>query len=271
MPGGADPTVGAAGTCAAADAAFVGPVILPPPSLVVPSPETGTDYLISVASPDPTTHPGPWRTMIVLDADDHFGIALDAYRGWWARGGARPLLLVGVGYGAGFKKPGNRRIRDYTPRVVDEEPESGGAEAFHAFLTETLWPRLCREYPVRSDEPGLAGHSLGGLFALHALFREQPFFRRALAAAPSVWWDDQAMLRSVARFRGKQSRLPARLFLSVGDSDTESMRRDFAAFERQLDEQPFEDLWVRREQFPGRGHFNVVPVAYETGLRTLYG
>ncbi len=246
-------------------------MLFPPAQLIVPSPETGTEYHISVASPDPSQHPGPWRVLVVLDGDDHFSVALDAYRGWWARGGGRPLLLVGVGYGAGFRKPGNRRIRDYTPRIVDEEPESGGAEAFHSFLRETLWPRLAKAYPVRHDDPGLAGHSLGGLFVLHALFRREPFFRRGLAAAPSVWWDDQAMLRQVQRFRSGCDRLPARLFLGVGESDTESMRRDFAAFERQLREQPFEELRWGSEHYTGRGHFNVIPNAYEAGLRALYG
>ena len=243
----------------------------PPSQLIVPSPETGTDYHVTIASPDPAGQPGPWRVLFVLDADDHFGVALDAYRGWWARGEARPLLLVGVGYGAGFKQPGNRRIRDFTPRVVDDEPESGGAEPFHAFLTQTLWPRVADMYPVISDDPAIAGHSLGGLFVLHAIFRAQPFFRRGLAAAPSVWWDDEAILRVIARFRAAHPALPARLFMTVGESDTESMQRVFAEFERQLAEQPFEDLRVRTQRFPGRGHFNVVPVAYEAGLRALYG
>jgi uncharacterized protein len=246
-------------------------MIFPPSYLKLPSPETGTVYHISIASPDPSRNPGPWRTILFLDGDDQFAGALDAYRGLWARGQEQPLLLVGVGYGAGYKKPGNRRVRDFTPRPAEDEPDSGGAEAFHAFLSGTLWRRLSDLYPVDEDDPGIAGHSLGAMFVLHAMFRPDPFFRRGLAVAPSLWWDQRATLKAIADFRAGHGVLGGKLFLGLGESDTESMRHDFTELETLLREKPFEDLRVTIERFPGRGHFNVVPVSYTSGLRALYG
>jgi uncharacterized protein len=240
-----------------------------PSAFTVASPETGTDYRITVATPDPGPHPGPWRVMIVLDADDHFDAALDAYRGLWARGLGRPWLLVGVGYGAGYKQPGNHRIRDYTNRQMDWEPGSGGGEEFLRFLIQTLWPRLEQMYPVNAHDPAIAGHSLGGLFVLNALFREHAFFRRGLAIAPSLWWDERATLDMLAEWARESPHLPARLFVGVGESDTESMRRDCQALQAQLRDRPFEGLRVTFEWFSGRGHFNVVPIAYAAGLRAL--
>jgi uncharacterized protein len=246
-------------------------MLFPPSSLLLPSPENGTRYHITIASPDPGRYPGPWRTLLVLDGDDQFAGMIDAYRGLWARGEEQPLLLVGVGYGAGYKKPGNRRVRDFTPRPAEQEPESGGADAFHEFLRGTLWRRLRDLYPIVGDDPGLAGHSLAAMFVLNSLFRPQPFFRRGLAVAPSLWWDGRATLKSIVDHRQNHERLDARLYLGVGQSDTESMRGDFAELEQFLRDQPFDGLRVTAEHFAGRGHFNVVPRAYTAGLRALYG
>ena len=243
----------------------------PPTRLLVPSAVTETTYSILVAPPEAGRASGPWPVLVVLDADDQFAAALDAYRALWARGQGRALLLAGVGYGGSYRDPVNRRIRDYTPTRVATESESGGADAFHTFLRTELWPRLEREYPVSNDNPGLAGHSLGALFALHALFRPQPFFTRVLASAPSLWWDERTLLPRVHALQREGARLPARLFVGVGEEDTESMRSDLELLERQLRESPFEDLRVTSARFPERDHFNVLPTAYQAGLRALYG
>lgn len=248
-----------------------GAVRFPPSRLLVASALTGTRYHVSVAPPDPARAPGPWPALVVLDADDQFEAALDAYRALWARGVGVPLLLVGVGYGASYREPANRRIRDYTPTPLATEGESGGAEAFHEFLVTELWPRLQREYPLRPDGHGLAGHSLGALLVLHALFRPAPFFTRALASAPSIWWDDRAILRRIAACREQVAALPARLFLAVGEQDTESMRGDLALLERQLAERPFEGLRVTARRFPDRDHDDVIGPAYAAGLQDLFG
>ncbi len=95
--------------------------------------------------------------VLFMDGDDQFRFAVAAYRELRAANRVPPLLLAGVGYGASYTKPGNKRIRDYTPTSLATEPESGGADAFLAFLTDTLWPELARRFPLRADERGSAG------------------------------------------------------------------------------------------------------------------
>jgi len=105
------------------------------------------------------------------------------------------LLLVGVGYGASYRNPANRRDRDYTPGAHSDEPSSGGGEMFLQFLTETLWPAPEKRYPVDARIRGVARTSLGSLLVLHVLFRSKPFFTHFLASVPSIWWGERAMLR----------------------------------------------------------------------------
>ena len=247
------------------------PITRAQPAFRCHSPETGTDYVIYVAAPDPRTAPGPWPAVILTDGDYFFDPAVAAALELAAAKKIPPVLVVGIGYGAGFGQPANHRGRDYTPTASSLEPTSGGAEAFLAFLTGTFWSELARRHPVRDDQRVLAGHSLGSLLALYALFQPAPFFPQVLASAPSVWWDDRSILAHAARLRDTQSSLPASLYLGVGADDTASMTGDLALLEQQLATRPFSGLNLVSEKFPGRDHYNVVGDTLRSGLRALLG
>jgi len=238
------------------------------PAFRLSSPQTGTEYRIYVEAP---AEPGPWAAVAFMDGDDQFTAAIEGYVAARKAGHVPPLLLVGVGYGASYSQPANRRGRDYTPVTHSVEPASGGAETFLAFLTDTLWPELARRYPIDARQRGVAGHSLGSLLVLHALFRPKPFFTHFLASAPSIWWAERAMLRQVTELRAHHATLPGRLFLGAGAEDSDSMTADLALLENQLAAHPFRELTIVSRRFPRKNHFNVLPAAFETGLADLFG
>jgi hypothetical protein len=241
------------------------------PAFSLRSPETGTDYRIYVEPPPPRDGPGPWPAVLFMDGDDQFAAGVAAYRAQRDAGKVPALLLAGVGYGASYAKPANRRGRDYTPVAHADEPGSGGADVFLKFLTETLWSELARRCPVDAAVRGIAGHSLGSLLVLHALFRKKPFFTHHLASAPSIWWADRALLAGVEKLRAEQAALPARLFLGVGEKDSTSMTGDLALLEEKLAARPFERLAITSRRFPRKNHFNVLPDAFGAGLGELFG
>lgn len=240
----------------------VGAVRMKKPAFKLPSPETGTEYWIFTDGPK---GPGPWTAVAFMDGDDMFAAAVAAYQTLPA-GKVRPLLLVGVGYGGSFGKPVNQRGRDYTPARHSDEPASGGADAFLKFLSATLWPELAKRYPIDPAQRGVAGHSLGSLLVLHALFQPRPFFTHFLASAPSIWWADRAILHQAADLRARHSVLPGRLFLSAGEKDSPSMTADLTLLETQLAAQPFEKLQIISRRFPRKNHFNVLGLAFQTGM-----
>ncbi len=241
------------------------------PSFTLAAPGDGTAYTIYVEEPDAAPGTGLWPVVLFMDGDDQFAAGVAAYRAARDAGEVPPLLLAGVGYGAGYSKPQNRRGRDYTPDAHGDEPASGGADAFLKFLTATLLPELARRYPMDGDKRGIAGHSLGSLLVLHALFREKPFFTHHLASAPSLWWADRAMLGRVAALRERQAALPAKLYLSVGGKDSASMTGDLTLLEKQLKEKPFAGLDFVTRRFEKKNHFNVLPAAFGAGLAALFG
>lgn len=241
-----------------------------PFSFLLSSPETGTVYTLHVVAPDRRRTPGPWTTVLFMDGDDQFRFAVDAYRALRRARAVPPLLLVGVGYGASYREPANKRGRDYTPTAHSDEPSSGRADHFLRFLRRTLWPALRQRYPVRADRRGIAGHSLGSLLVLHALFRAPRFFTHYLASAPSIWWDNRSLLRIVQRSRPSPRVPAARLFLCVGEKDSESMLGDLALFENWLARHPPRRLTVSSRRFPQRNHYDVLPLAFRSGLEALF-
>jgi predicted alpha/beta superfamily hydrolase len=233
----------------------------------------GTHYSIYVDLPTRAVREKAktWIAILCLDGDDQFAELCKARtRVAKEHPELPPLLLVGVGYGASYGKPGNRRGRDYTPVPIPEATEGGGADAFLEFLTGTVWPELAQRYPVDSEIRGIAGYSLGGLFALHALCKREPFFNRVLAASPSIWWGERAVLNALASIQADGLTVPAKLFFSVGLKDSHSMTGDLQLLEDQLTAGPVRGLDVKSARFPGRTHFNAMSVSFQTGLAELF-
>ncbi|HEY4299294.1 MAG TPA: alpha/beta hydrolase-fold protein [Candidatus Didemnitutus sp.] len=239
---------------------------MPKPTFKLPSPETGTEYWIWVESVGAGT--GPRFPMLFLDGDDQFGPAVTAAEKEMTAA-SRPLLLIGVGYGASYGKPANKRGRDYTPTRHSDEPASGGADRFALFIENTLWPELSRRYPLDPASRAIGGHSLSSLFGLYALFQPRPFFTHVLASAPSIWWDDRSILAQLAKLRDRQVQLPGRLFLGVGEDDSVSMTKDLNLLLQQFEARPLAGLEIAYRRYPGLNHYNSLPAIFAAGIDWL--
>ena len=120
-----------------------------------------------------------------------------------------PVILVGISY-----ENANRRWRDLTSRAMapvapilfyrapPADRPTGGREAFLSMIAEGLLPELARRHPLDLRDMTIYGHSLGGLFVLHALFTRPRLFARYVAADPSVWWNAGESQREAAAFAG---------------------------------------------------------------------
>jgi predicted alpha/beta superfamily hydrolase len=148
--------------------------------------------------------------------------------------------------------------------------ESGGAAPFLNFLTSQLLPELQTRLRCNPARAGLAGHSLGSLFALYALCQKAPSFERYLLSSPSIWWDDRSIFKDYRATASTPAPTGTRAYLSIGDSDTPSMTGDIQLFETELAKQPRQNVDYRIQHFPERDHYNIVPDAFYEGLKSLY-
>src|ERR1044071_4122432 len=107
-----------------------------------------------------------------------------------ARNGRMPeMIVVGI--------TNTDRTRDLTPTRVEQLPDnpnvrfptSGGADKFLKFIETELIPQIESKYRVQPFRV-LAGHSFGGLFALHAMFTRPELFNSYIAVSPSLQWDN---------------------------------------------------------------------------------
>jgi predicted alpha/beta superfamily hydrolase len=99
----------------------------------------------------------------------------------------RPLIVVGV--------ENTERRRDLVDVTVvpDEQkaaPHAGGSAKVRAFLRDELRPAIDARYRT-TNETGLIGESLAGLFVIETLLYEPTLFDHYIAADPSVWWNEQ--------------------------------------------------------------------------------
>src|SRR3546814_14886732 len=69
----------------------------------------------------------------------------------------------------------------------------------------------------------LFGHSLGGLFAAHALLTRPHSFSAFIVGSPSLWWNGFAILEELPAFRDRLAALSRqpRVFVDVGAREQE--------------------------------------------------
>lgn len=106
------------------------------------------------------------------------------------------------------------RVSEYTP-TRDPRHGGGNADAYVAFLIDTLKPFIDATYRTRSGRDGTAigGSSLGGLVSLHAALRHPQVFGRVAALSPSLWWDDERIFEIV---RAADLSARPRIWLDMG-------------------------------------------------------
>ena len=133
-----------------------------------------------------------------------------------------PPVLVAIGYDIETRNDVVARSYDYTPPVFEqgqrvEQPivrgrVGGGADTFLAFITDTIIPLVSTRAVLDSSQTTLWGHSYGGLFVMHASAQTHSPFQRYSAADPSLWWYDQALLKT---WDSSSTRFPEGRTLSV--------------------------------------------------------
>jgi hypothetical protein len=176
------------------------------------------------------------------------------------------LIIVNISQGS----TGNvmaLRARDFTPTKTPEEAGSGGAAAFLDFIEHEIIPFVDRTYRTVPSDRGLLGHSYGGLFAIYCLEERPALFQRIVAASPSMFWDDQLLVKA-ARAKLRNLPGPVRLDISVGDDGDVTVYA--AALAKVLDEMKPKGLDYRFTVYHGENHNSVRLVSFPAGLYWVY-
>jgi len=193
---------------------------------------SGRTYRIFAYQPLIPAPPEGYPVITVTDGNMNFALAM--VMGHMFSFQAKPAIIVGVGYPT--NSPADLmhlRVRDMTPDLPtgnvppspglpEATPENyGGAALFRRFLVEELRPAVAARWSVDANDQTLYGYSLGGLFTLTALFADPTAFRNFVAASPSIWWNDRAVLNGEADFarRVGAGAISPRVLVTIGEHE----------------------------------------------------
>ncbi len=150
-----------------------------------------------------------FTALYVLDGSAHFHYTTTIASFLAVNDRIPEMLVVGV---PNF----TNRSRDLTPPVEGQDASIGGANDFLRFLSDELIPWVDERYRTRQHTI-LVGHSLGGLFTLHALVTQPDVFDGYIAISPSLNWDDQVLVAQAERFFENTPELTADLYMTMGN------------------------------------------------------
>jgi predicted alpha/beta superfamily hydrolase len=156
---------------------------------------------------------------------------------------------------------------ELTPTHLDTWKGSGGADKFLGFIKSELIPYIDSHYPSNGDNT-LWGHSLGGMFVLYTLVNEPTLFKSYIASDPSVWWDNDCVLKMAA---AKLRALPFQnttFFIAGRDIDMTAMKID--SLELILKKEAPASLKWKLNVYPDETHSSVRLKSTYDGLKFSY-
>jgi hypothetical protein len=243
----------------------------------VSSSNVGQEYKIFVALPHRHTdadksHP----VLYVLDANWIFGLTTEAIRLLQLRQELPELIVVGIAYPVeDVGQIRKLRARDFTPTVETtseavETHGTGGAGNYLRFIRQELIPFIQSNYRVKPEDRAIAGASLGGLFALYALFHHPDTFNRYIVVSPSIWWDEGVTFAYERNFAAHSADLSARVFMSMGALEKETRIADMQRLAETLEGRGHARLELTTCIFEHETHVSGSPAAMSRGLRVVF-
>jgi predicted alpha/beta superfamily hydrolase len=187
-----------------------------------------------------------------------------------ARNGRMPEMIVVV-------IANTDRTRDLTPTKATMPnpngqpfnfPTAGGADKFLMFIETELIPKIessFRTQPYRI----FAGHSFGGLFAIHAFLTRPEVFNAYIAVSPSMQWDDFLLSRRAEEFFKDRKELNRTLYFTIANEGGD-MLKGFNRFKEILAKNKVKNFEWDSMLMEDEDHGSVVMRSHYNGFRKIF-
>jgi predicted alpha/beta superfamily hydrolase len=162
-------------------------------------------------------------------------------------GAAEPAIVVEVPHSS------SGRDDDFRPPVEADVSWGGRADRFLRFLESEAIPAVGEVF--RADSVRLlAGHSLGGFFALFAFTERPVLFDGYFVFSPSVWVGGEVIIPMLERSLQQTPSGETFLFVSVGAQEGNEMIRGFDGVRETLESHAPPEVRWRTEVTAGADH-----------------
>jgi predicted alpha/beta superfamily hydrolase len=209
-----------------------------------------------------------YPVLYMTDGDAHMGHTASTIEFLTQNGRIPELIVVGV--------TNTDRTRDLTPTKSTNKnpagavqfPTAGGADNFLKFFETELIPEIEKQYRVQPYRI-FAGHSLGGLFAIHAMITKPGLFNSYVAVSPSLQWEKGETLKRAAEFLNNQKEMKVTLYVSIGN-EPGAIGESFDSFKELLSKTNIHGFEWQAERMNDEDHGSVVLRSHYFGLRKVY-
>jgi uncharacterized protein len=175
--------------------------------------------------------------------------------------------------------PNTNRRRDLTPThtLLDGEGNeqalfaaTWGGDKFLQFFREELFPEVESRYRTIPHRT-IVGNSLGGLLALHAMVQSPDLFQGYIANDPSLWWDDQYVLRQAKKAIAPDRQSVQSVFISSAPNLNDRMSEMVQQMVEILSAQGGANLRVKYRYFESEDHGSLYLPGLYYGLKDIFG
>lgn len=209
-----------------------------------------------------------YPVLYLLDGEGHFSYAsqMVSFLSGYDRNRTPDMIVVAI--------VNVDRGRDFTPiytKRTDGSPDptkvvpSEGAGRFLSYIADEVLPYIDTHYRVQPYRI-LAGHSLGGLFALYAKQTRPDLFPATILTSPAIVGVHDRMINNISSFLTGPHLHNGKLFFSIGNENTQSV--DLLASKLKQSAPGWFDWNYKR--YKDENHFSVPYKSLFDGLKFIY-
>jgi len=208
--------------------------------------------------------------LYLTDSDAYFGFVRSMVANLQFGNLAPALVVVGIAYEEDTESYLKKRERDLLPVQVRNNPGSGRAADFAAFLREDVFPFVESKYRVDPGDRTIAGLSAGATFASYVLATTPDLFSRYIIVSPYFIHGQEVVLELEAEYAAEHDRLPAQVYTAMGELEPDYAREPWETLVENLRSQAYPDLELDSETLTGLSHMDVVFTAYVHGVESVF-
>jgi uncharacterized protein len=176
----------------------------------------------------------------------------------------RPFVVIGI--------ENTERRRDLTgptENAADKKiaPRVSGSAKFRAFLRDELMTQVSARYRT-APEKAIMGESLAGLFVMETFLLEPNLFDTYLAFDPSLWWNNQSLVKGTAeRLRARPELKKTLYFATSSEKEIDRIGHELSAI---LAKNASPGLRWHYHPWPEESHDTIFHPAALKAFRTVF-
>ena len=165
------------------------------------------------------------------------------------------------------------RKRDFTHQTKNAElkktyPTTGGSAKFIDFIEKELQPYIKASYKT-NESTYLIGQSLGGLVASEILLKKPDLFSNYIIVSPSLWWDDESLLKQAPALLTGQADNKKWVYVSVG-AEGKEMEEGAGGLVKAIKNSGKKNVMIDFVTLPKENHATILHNSIYEALKILY-